>query len=71
MATELSDPDTVGTALTIQMALGFSVTVVGIFAIPLVEASSSYMKSGAMEACFSFAFFRAVSCGNTFSAKSE
>jgi len=24
MATELSDPDTVGTALTLQMALGFS-----------------------------------------------
>lgn len=39
MATELSDQDTVGTALTLQMALGFAVTVVGIFAIPLVEVS--------------------------------
>lgn len=39
MATELSDQDTVGTALTLQMALGFTVTVVGIFAIPLVEVS--------------------------------
>lgn len=37
MAVELSDSDTVGTALTLQMALGFSVTVVGIFTIPLVE----------------------------------
>lgn len=37
MATELADQDTVGTALTLQMALGFSVTVVGIFSIPLVE----------------------------------
>lgn len=37
MATELSDRDTVGTALTLQMALGFSVTVVAIFAISLVE----------------------------------
>lgn len=37
MATELSDRDTVGTALTLQMALGFSVTVAAIFAIPLVE----------------------------------
>lgn len=37
MATELSDQDTVGTALTLQMALGFSVTVLAIFAIPLVE----------------------------------
>lgn len=39
MATELSDQDTVGTAITLQMALGFTVTVVGIFAIPLVEVS--------------------------------
>lgn len=37
MAVELSDSDTVGTALTLQMALGFSVTVLGIFTIPLVE----------------------------------
>ena len=37
MAVELSDSDTVGTALTLQMALGFTVTVVGIFTIPLVE----------------------------------
>lgn len=39
MATELADQDTVGTALTLQMALGFSVTVAVIFSIPLVEAS--------------------------------
>lgn len=37
MAVELSDPDTVGTALTLQMALGFTVTVVAIFSIPLIE----------------------------------
>ncbi|CAM9892462.1 unnamed protein product [Ectocarpus sp. 6 AP-2014] len=42
MATELSDQDTVGTALTLQMALGFTVTVVGIFAIPLVEGATSW-----------------------------
>lgn len=37
MAVELSDQDTVGTALTLQMALGFTVTVLAIFAIPVVE----------------------------------
>ncbi|CAM9271957.1 unnamed protein product, partial [Laminaria digitata] len=42
MATELSDPDTVGTALTLQMALGFTVTVAAIFAIPLVESATSW-----------------------------
>ncbi|CAN0117169.1 unnamed protein product [Pylaiella littoralis] len=42
MATELADQDTVGTALALQMALGFSVTVVGIFAIPLVQAATSW-----------------------------
>lgn len=39
MATELADRDTVGTALTLQMALGFAVTVVVIFVIPQVEVS--------------------------------
>eukprot|EP00752_Nemacystus_decipiens_P011777 g10449.t2 len=42
MAVELSDSDTVGTALTLQMALGFSVTVAGIFTIPLVEEATSW-----------------------------
>lgn len=44
MAVELSDSDTVGTALTMQMALGFSVTVVGIFTIPLVEVCSFFFR---------------------------
>ena len=43
MATELSDQDTVGTALTLQMALGFSVTVASIFAIPLVEVRFGFL----------------------------
>lgn len=37
IVTELSDQDCVGTALTLQIALGFSVTVLAIFAVPAVE----------------------------------
>ena len=37
MATELADQDTVGTALTLQMALGYFTTVISIFVIPLVQ----------------------------------
>ena len=39
MATELSDPRTVGTALALQLGLGFALTVVSIRLTPVVAAS--------------------------------
>jgi hypothetical protein len=42
MVTELADQAYVGTALTLQLALGFTLTVVTIWLIPIVESSHGW-----------------------------
>ena len=42
MVTELADQAYVGTALTLQLALGFTLTVVTIWLIPVVEAANGW-----------------------------
>lgn len=41
MATELSDADTAGTALALQMAMGFIVTGAAMLTVPIVEECST------------------------------
>lgn len=42
MVTELADQDYVGTALTLQLAIGFTLTVVTIFLIPVLERAVTW-----------------------------
>ncbi|CAM9559375.1 unnamed protein product [Chrysoparadoxa australica] len=42
ISTELAEPSQVGTALTLQMAVGFAFTILSIFVVPLVESHYSW-----------------------------
>jgi hypothetical protein len=42
MVTELADQAYVGTALTLQLALGFTLTVVTIWLIPVIQAGHGW-----------------------------
>ncbi len=42
MVSEVADQTYVGTALTLQLALGFSLTVITIWLVPVIEASHGW-----------------------------
>jgi len=48
IVTETVEPSAVGTALTIQLAIGFSLTILTIFLVPLVRDSTNWATAFAM-----------------------
>jgi len=48
MVTELADPAYVGTALTLQLAIGFTLTVATLWLVPIVREHGGWLGAFAM-----------------------